>query len=89
MGDLPIAPTQMRIIKKNIYQKLVEVRKNIKSFKKDTPEYNYKYVAGTQILSLIKEDIDRLGIVLETHLLNPTVEKSEKGYLRKSNIKMI
>jgi len=64
--------------KKNIYQKLVEVRKNIKSFKKDATGYGYKYVPGTQILSLIKEDIDRLGIVLETHLLNPIADKVEK-----------
>lgn len=74
---------------KNIYQKLVEVRKNIKSFKKDATGYGYKYVPGTQILSLIKEDLDKLGIVLETHLLNPIVDKSEKGYLIISNIKMI
>ncbi len=60
--------------KLNIYQKLVEVRKGIASFKKDTQGYNFTYVSGTQVLSAIKEDLDKQGIILEQHLINPTAE---------------
>ena len=59
----------------NIYQKLVEVRKTITAFTKDTKGYNYTYVSGTQILGSIKAKMDELGIILETHLLNQNHEQ--------------
>ena len=71
--------------KLNIYQKLVEVRKGIASFKKDTVGYNFTYVSGTQVLSAIKEDLDKHGIILEQHLIEPTAE----GNVVKSKMKMI
>ena len=71
--------------KLNIYQKLVEVRKGIASFKKDTDGYNFRYVSGTQVLSAIKKDLDEQGIILEQHLTAPEVE----GTMVKSPMKMI
>lgn len=73
----------------NIYQKLVEVRKNINGFSRDASGYGYKYVSGSQVLSKIKDTMDKQGIILETHLVNPTVSASGKGTLVTSQMKMI
>lgn len=48
----------------NIYQKLVEVRKSIKGFSKDTKGFGFEYVSGNQILRAIKDKMDELGILL-------------------------
>jgi hypothetical protein len=48
----------------NIHQKLIEVRKTIKGFSKDTKGFNYSYVSGNQILRAIKDKMDELGILL-------------------------
>ena len=71
----------------NIYQKLVEVRKSIKSFKKDATGYNFKYVPGVQVLTEIKSIMDSEGIVLETHLIDSEVVRLEK--INKSGAKEI
>lgn len=74
----------------NIYEKLVEVRKSINNFTKDASGYNYKYVSGSQVLKEIKNKLDELKIILETHLTYPIVEQTQKGgYLVKSAEKMI
>jgi len=73
----------------NIYQKLVEVRKSIDGFKKDATGYGYKYVSGTQVLSSIKAKMDELGVILEPHLINPITEKSAKGYMVDSEMRMV
>lgn len=51
-------------VKLNLYQKLVEVRKSIDGFTKDTKGYNYEYVSGTQVLAKIKDKMDECGLVL-------------------------
>jgi len=71
--------------KLNIYQKLVEVRKGIAKFTKDTDGYNFRYVSGTQVLSAIKKDLDKHGIILEQHLTYPEVD----GTLVRSPMKMV
>lgn len=48
----------------NIYQKIVEIRKSIKGFSKDSKGYGYEYVSGNQILRAIKEKMDELQVVL-------------------------
>lgn len=48
----------------NIFQKLIEIRKCIDSFKKDTKGFNYSYVSGMQILSKIQNKMNELGILL-------------------------
>ena len=48
----------------NIYQKIVEVRKNIEGFSKDTKSFGYTYVSGNQILRSVKAKMDELGLIL-------------------------
>ena len=88
--------------KLNIYQKLVEIRKSIGKISKDTEAYGYKYVSGSQVLSAIKPKMDELGVLLESHLLYPTViqnnytgldkykkEKLVRNFIVSSQMKMI
>lgn len=58
----------------NLYQKLVEVRKSIDLFTKDTQGYGYRYVSGSQILSKIKNKLDELQILLIPVVLNQSHE---------------
>lgn len=60
--------------KLNLYQKLVEVRKSIDLFTKDTQGYGYRYVSGSQILSKIKSKLDELQILLIPVVLNQSHE---------------
>lgn len=48
----------------NLYQKLVEIRKEVINFSKDTEGYGYKYVSGSQAIAKIREKMDSLGILL-------------------------
>src|SRR5699024_6098655 len=48
----------------NLHQKLVEIRKEIDAFTKDTKGFNYSYVSGSQVLSKIKNKMDELGVLL-------------------------
>ena len=50
--------------KLNIQQKLVEVRKSIHGFNKDTKGFGFEYVSGSQILRAIKGKMDELGVLL-------------------------
>src|SRR5690625_1103126 len=48
----------------NLYQKLVEIRKEIDGFTKDTKGFNYSYVSGSQVLGKIQEKMNELGVIL-------------------------
>ena len=54
----------------NIYQKLVEIRKCIDGFTKDTKGFNYSYVSGTQVLAKIYDKMNELGVILEPHIFH-------------------
>lgn len=62
--------TEKKQPKLNLYQKLVEVRKSIDFFSKDTQGYGYKYVSGSQVLGKIKQKLDELQILLIPIVLN-------------------
>ncbi|MBM7835919.1 ERF family protein [Clostridium sardiniense] len=49
----------------NLWQKLIEVRKKIDNFVKDTKGYGYQYVSGSQVLGKIKPKLDELGVILK------------------------
>lgn len=49
----------------NLWQKLIEVRKEIDNFIKDTKGYGYQYVSGSQVLGKIKPKLDELGVILK------------------------
>jgi hypothetical protein len=69
--------------KLNIYQKLVEIRKTIDAFTKDTEGYGYKYVSGSQVLKKIKDSMDGLAVLLIPQVVNQRHEtfdyKDKKG----------
>ena len=48
----------------NLHEKLVEIRKEVINFSKDTEGYGYKYVSGSQAIAKIREKMDSLGILL-------------------------
>ena len=49
---------------KNLFQKLVEIRKDVINFSKDTEGYGYKYVSGSQAIAKIRDKMDSLGVLL-------------------------
>jgi hypothetical protein len=75
--------------KKNIYQKLAEMQKNIQGFTKDSKGYNFTYVSGNQVLSAIREDMNKLGVMLEPHLIESTTVPGGKGFIVSSRMKMV
>lgn len=48
----------------NLYQKLIQIRKDVVEFTKDKDSYKYKYVSGSQAIRKIREKMDELGILL-------------------------
>ncbi|MGX0209623.1 ERF family protein [Staphylococcus epidermidis] len=48
----------------NLYQKIVEVKKNIEGFTKDAKGYNYDYVEGSQILYKIRPKMEEHGLLI-------------------------
>lgn len=49
----------------NLWQKLIEVRKQIDGFVKDTKGFGYTYVSGSQVLAKIRPKMDELGLILK------------------------
>ena len=50
--------------KLNLFQKIVEVKKNIEGFTKDAKGYNYDYVEGSQILYKIRPKMEEHGLLI-------------------------
>ena len=48
----------------NLFQKIVEVKKNIEGFTKDAKGYNYDYVEGSQILYKIRPKMEEHGLLI-------------------------
>ena len=65
--------------KKNLYQKLVEVRKEVVNFSKDTEGYGYNYVSGSQAIGKIREKMDELGVLLIPNIVE--TENSTYDYI--------
>lgn len=67
----------------NLQQKIVEIRKSIDAFSKDTKGYGYSYVSGTQVLKKIRDKMDELGLLLYPSVLDQNHEpyeyKTNKG----------
>ena len=56
----------MAEVKFNLYQKINEVKKVVKTFKKDAETSGkgaYSYISGTQVLSAIKDKMEELGLL--------------------------
>lgn len=65
----------------NIYQKIVEVRKSIEGFSKDSKSYGYTYVSGNQILRNIKTKMDELGLILIPNMDYDTFKWQKHEYV--------
>lgn len=48
----------------NIYQKLIEVRKQALYIKKDESGYNFKYATGADLLAILRPKMDEMGLLL-------------------------
>lgn len=53
----------------NLYQKLIEIRKEITYAKKETKGYNFQYASEDQILGAIRPKMDELGVFLEMGII--------------------
>lgn len=64
----------------NIYQKLIEVRKEVLYIEKNTNGYNFKYATTSGLLGAIRPKMDEMGL-----LLVPNMEEFELIKIRKGN----
>ena len=75
--------------KLNIQQKLVEVRKSIHGFNKDTKGFGFDYVSGSQILRAIKGKMDELGVLLIPRVDYDTLHWEKHEYTTKKGEKKL
>ena len=75
--------------KMNIQQKLVEVRKSIHGFNKDTKGFGFEYVSGSQILRAIKGKMDELGVLLIPRVDYDTLHWEKHEYTTKKGEKKL
>lgn len=62
--------------KMNIYQKLVEIRKEVKHLQKDKEGYGYNYTSGSKVLSSIRDKMDELGVLLSPEIIEQGKEQT-------------
>ena len=67
--------------KLNLHQKLVEIRKNITGFSKDTKGFGYDYVSGSQVLRAIKDKMNELGVLLIPNIDYSTMNWQTYNYI--------
>lgn len=75
--------------KMNIQQKLVEVRKSIHGFNRDTKGFGFDYVSGSQILRAIKGKMDELGVLLIPRVDYDTLHWEKHEYTTKKGEKKL
>jgi hypothetical protein len=54
----------------NLYQKLVEIRKQVKYAQKSSKGYDFQYANESQILGSIRPKMDELNVFLETEIVS-------------------
>lgn len=64
----------------NLYQKLIEVRKEVLYVKKEQEGYNFKYATTSEILGAIRPKMDEMGL-----LLVPDIEEFELIRMKRGN----
>lgn len=67
----------------NIYQKLIEVRKEVQYLKKENQGHQYNYVSSSQVLASLKKKMDSLNLLLipevtGTNVREDMVESQDK-----------
>lgn len=63
---------------RNIYQKLVEVRKEVTYLQKSAQGEKFNYVASSQVLASVRDKMDELGLFLEIEVLDRQVNVRER-----------
>lgn len=56
--------------KMNIFQKLLEIQKQVNGLGKDKASFNYKYVTGSKVLEHIKPIMNEYGLILKQEVLS-------------------
>ena len=69
--------------KMNIQQKIVEIKKSIHGFNRDTKGFGFEYVSGSQILRAIKGKMDELGVLLIPRVDYDTLHWEKHEYTTK------
>jgi hypothetical protein len=73
----------MAAAKLNLYQKLLEIQKEVIGLGKDGTGNSYKYVTGTKVLSAIKPLMNKYGLLLKTEVLS--IENTRQDYATRNN----
>ena len=73
----------------NIYEKLVEIKKDIKGFNKDTKSFGYEYVSGSQILRAVRGKMNELGVLLIPSVDYDTMSWEKHEYTNKRGEKKL
>jgi len=69
----------------NIYQKLIEVRKEVPYLQKENQGEQYKYVSSSQVLGNVKAKLDELGILLIPSVKGHSVTTSSIEFFNEKN----
>lgn len=69
----------------NLYQKLVDIQKAVRSLKKDASASSYQYVSGSKVLDAVRERMDNLGVLLVQQV--DEIENTRIDYQVKSGSK--
>lgn len=64
--------------KLNLYQKLLEIQKEVMGLGKDGTSNTYKYVTGSKVLNAIKPLMNKYGLLLKTEVLS--IENTRQDY---------
>jgi len=71
----------------NIFQKLLEIQKQVNGLGKDKSSFNYKYVTGSKVLEHIKPIMNEHGLILKQEVLS--IENDKIDYLTSKGVSKI
>lgn len=68
----------------NLFEKLVEIRRNVPYLQKAEEGQQYKYVSNSQVVSAIRDLLDKHKVFLKTEILNQSIKEfhSAKGTIQ-------
>lgn len=67
-----------------LVQKLLEVRKSVDYLQKASEGAQFKYTSSSQVLTAVRDQMNKLGLILVTHVLDHKLIPSETGTDQKS-----
>lgn len=74
--------TEKTSAKKSLYQKLLEIQKQINGLGKDKAAFGYKYVTGDKVLEHLKPLMNDLGLILKQEVLS--IDNTRQDYKTKN-----